>query len=238
MQLDCRSKNMKESPNQEVKYNLPNEEEQKKKNRRITGIFVLLTMITLDLCALLAYTATIQDKKKRKQYVVSEESITIHNNLLTFVKTICEDDGHPVPNQIIGINYQEDKLLISSKNDSDEIYVTYDHTGGLQETLLLFKNSVSTLEGYSIESSYVLDNEKELNIGSAILDNQHIGIVSKSITNEHYVSFTGLCNCGSMISMVHQPYDDGGNYTNKLNAPKDNKLVYDLLHVVAHGLEQ
>ena len=121
--------------NQEVKYNLPNEEEQKKKNRRITGIFVLLTSITLDICALLAYIATIQDKKRREQYVVSEESITIHNNLLTFIKTICEDDSHPVPNQIIGINYQDDKLLISSKNDSNEIYVTYDHTGGLEETL-------------------------------------------------------------------------------------------------------
>lgn len=223
--------------NQEVKYNLPNEEEQRKKNRRITGIFVLLTTITLDICALLAYIATIQDKKKREQYVVSEESIAIHNNLLSFIKTICEDDSHPIPNQIIGINYQEDKLLISSKNDSNEIYVTYNHTGGLEETLLSFKNSVPTLEGYAIESSYVLDNEKELNIGSAILDNQHIGIVSKSITNEYYVSFTGLCSCGSMISMVHQPYDEGGNYTNKLNAPKDNKLVYDLLRVMAYGLE-
>ncbi len=218
--------------NQEVKYNLPNEEDLKKKNRRIAGIFVLLTTITLDICTLLAYIATIQDKKKREQYVASEESITIHNNLLTFIKSICEDDGHPVPNQIIGINYQDDKLLISSKNDSNEIYVTYDHTGGLEETLLSFKNSVPTLDGYSIESSYVLDSEKELNIGSAILDNQHIGIVSKSITNENYVSFTGLCSCGSMISMVHQPYDDSGNYTNKLNAPKENKLVYDLLYVI------
>ncbi len=224
--------------NQEVKYNLPNEEEQKKKNRRIRGIFVLLTTITLDICALLAYIATIQDKKKREEYVVSEESISIHNNLLTFVKTICDDNGHPIPNQIIGINYQDDKLLISSKNDTNEIYVTYDHIGGLEETLLSFKNSVPSLEGYSIESSYVLDNEKELNIGSAILDNQHIGIVSKSIANEYYVSFTGLCSCGSMISMVHQQYDDSGNYTNKLNAPKDNKLIYDLLYIVAYGLEQ
>ena len=221
--------------NQEVKYNLPNEEEQKKKNRRITGIFVLLTTITLDICALLAYIATIQDKKRREQYVVSEESITIHNNLLTFIKTICDDDGHPIPNQIIGINYEDNKLLISSKNDTNEIYVSYTHTGGLEETLSSFKNSVPTLEGYSIESSYVLDNEKELNIGSAILDNQHIGIVSKSITNEYYISFTGLCSCGSMISMVHQPYDEGGNYTNKLNAPKDNKMVYDLLYVIAFG---
>lgn len=218
--------------NQEVKYNLPNEEEQRKKNRRITGIFVLLTTITLDICALLAYIATIQDKKKREQYIVSEESKVIHNNLLTFIKTICEDDSHPIPNQIIGVNYEDDKLLISSKNDTNEIYVSYTHTGGLEETLLSFKNSVPTLEGYSIESSYVLDNEKELNIGSAILDNQHIGIVSKSITNEYYVSFTGLCSCGSMISMAHQPYDEGGNYTNKLNASKDNKLVYDLLYII------
>ena len=229
---------MDNNNNQEVKYNLPNEEEQKKKNKRITGIFILLTMIVIDICSLLAYFATLKDKEKKETYVVSEESKSIHNNLLTYIKTICDDEGHPLPNQIIGINYQDDKLLVSSKNDTNEIYVTYDHIGGLEETLLSFKNSVPSLEGYSIESSYVLDSEKELNIGSAILDNQYIGIVSKSITNEHYVSFAGLCSCGSMISMVHQPYDDSGNYTNKLNAPKDNKLVYDLLHVVAYGLEQ
>ena len=229
---------MEEMSNQEVKYNLPNEEEQKKKNRRIVGIFVLLTTIVLDACSLFAYFATLKDKEKKETYVVSEESKSIYNNLLTYIKTICKDAGHPIPNQIIGINYQDNKLLISSKNDSNEIYVTYDHIGGLEETLLSFKNSVPSLEGYSIESSYVLNNEKELNIGSVILDNQHIGIVSKSITNEYYVSFTGLCSCGSMISMVHQPYDDSGNYTNKLNVPNDNKLVYDLLHVVAYGLEQ
>ncbi len=211
---------------------MDNQEDLKKKNRRIIGIFVLLTTIVIDVCSLLAYFATLKDKEKKETYVVSEESKSIHNNLLTYIKTICDDEGHPIPNQIIGINYQDDKLLVSSKNDTNEIYVTYDHIGGLEETLLSFKNSVPTLEGYSIESSYVLDNEKELNIGSVILDNQHIGIVSKSITNEYYVSFTGLCSCGSMISMVHQPYDDSGNYTNKLNVPEDNKLVYDLLYVI------
>ena len=223
---------MEQTNNQEVKYNLPNEEEQKKKNRRITGIFVLLTTIVIDVCSLLAYFATLKDKEKKETHVVSEESKFIYNNLLTYIRNICDDEGHPIPNQIIGINYQEDKLLISSKNDTNEIYVIYDHTGGLEETLLSFKDSVPTSSSYSIESSYVLDNEKELNIGSAILDNQHIGIVSKSITNEYYVSFTGLCSCGSMISMVHQPHDDSGNYTNKLNAPKANKLVYDLLYVI------
>ena len=229
---------MEQTNNQEVKYNLPNEEEQKKKNRRITGIFVLLTTIVIDVCSLLAYFATLKDKEKKETYVVSEESKSIYNNLLTYIKNICDDEGHPTPNQIIGINYQDDKLLISSKNGTNEIYVTYDYTGGLEETLLSFKDSVPTSSSYSIESLFELDNEKELNIGSAILDNQHIGIVSKSLTNEYYVSFTGLCSCGSMISMVHQPYDGSGNYTNRLNASKDNKLVYDFLRVVAFGLKQ
>lgn len=226
---------MEQTNNQEVKYNLPNEEEQKNKNRRITGIFVLLTTIVIDVCSLLAYFATLRDKEKKETYVVSEESKSIYNNLLTYIKYICDDEGHQIPKQIIGINYQDDKLLISSKNDTNEIFVRYDHTGGLEETLLSFKDSVPTSSSYSIESLFELDNEKELNIGSAILDNQHIGIVSKSITNEYYVSFTGLCSCGSMISMVHQPYDDSGNYTDKLNTPKDNKLVHDLLYVIAFG---
>ena len=54
---------MEQTNNQEVKYNLPNEEEQKKKNRRITGIFVLLTTIVIDVCSLLAYFATLKDKE-------------------------------------------------------------------------------------------------------------------------------------------------------------------------------
>ena len=106
---------MEQTNNQEVKYNLPNEEEQKKKNRRITGIFVLLTTIVIDVCSLLAYFATLKDKEKKETYVVSEESKLIYNNLLTYIKNICDDEGHPIPNQIIGINYQDNKLLIYSK---------------------------------------------------------------------------------------------------------------------------
>lgn len=218
--------------NQEVKYKLPNKEELKKKNRRITSIFVLLTTITIDLFGLLAYVVTVKDKQSREKYVVSEEAKAIYTNLLTFIKEACEDNSHPIPNEIIGINYQDNKLLVSTRNETNEIYVTYNHTGDITSAISAFQNSVPSIEGCEIESAYEITSDKELNIGSSILDNQYKGIVSKSITNDYYVSFTGLCSCGSMISMVHQPYSDSGNYTNKLNAPKDNKLVYDLLYVI------
>ena len=85
---------MEQTNNQKVKYNLPNAEEQKKKNRRITGIFVLLTTIVIDVCSLLAYFATLKDKEKKETYVVSEESKSIYNNLLTYIENICDDEGH------------------------------------------------------------------------------------------------------------------------------------------------
>lgn len=229
---------MEQTNNQEVKYNLPNAEEQKKKNRRITGIFVLLTTIVLDACSLFAYFATLKDKEKKETYVVSEESKSIHNNLLTYIKTICDDEGHPIPNQIVGINYQDNQLLISSKNETNEIYVTYDCGGGIETALRAFQNSVPSLEGYSIESTFTLTNEKQLNITTYVENNNYVGFISKSLTDLYYVSSTYLCTCGSLISIVHQLYDEGGTYLNKLSASKENKLVYDLLYVITFGVEQ
>ncbi len=221
---------MDEENNQEVKYNLPNEEEQKKKNRRITGIFILLTTIVLDACSLFAYFATLKEKEKNETYLVPEESKSIYNNLLAFLKNICEADSHPVPNEIVAVNYQDDKLVVASKNDINEIYVSYDCGENITSFLDIFQKGIPSLEGYSIESSYVLTNEKEINIDQSILDNQYKSIISKSITNDYYISFTGFCSCGSMISMVHQQYDEAGNYTNKLKVGKDNKTLFGLLY--------
>ena len=221
-----------------VKLPEPETEEQKKKrNRRTFILFMMCLMTVSDVAGILAYLS-IKYNKEESQYYVSEESISIHNNLLAFVKSACEDSDHPVPNQIVAIDYRDNQLLISSKNETNEIYVTYDCDGGIETALKVFQKGVPTSEGYSIESALTITDEKELNITTYAEDNNYVGLVSKSLTNQYYVSSTYLCTCGSLISIVHQPYDEGGTYLNKLSASKKDKFIYDLLHVVIHGIEQ
>ena len=221
-----------------VKLPEPETEEQKKKrNRRTFILFMMCLMVVSDVAGILAYLS-IKYNKEEDQYHVSEESVSIHNNLLAFVKSVCEDDGHPIPNQIVSVNYQSNQLLISSKNETNEIYVTYDCEGGIETALKVFQKGVPTSEGYSIESALTITDKKELNITTYAEDNNYVGLVSKSLTNQYYISSTYLCTCGSLISIVHQPYDEDGTYLNKLNASKENKLVYDLLYVITFGVEQ
>ena len=207
------------------------EEQKKKRNRRTFILFMMCLLAVSDVAGILAYLS-IKYNKEESQYHVSKESISIHNNLLTFVKTICEDDGHPSPNQIAAIDYRNNQLLVSSKNETNEIYVTYDCGGGIETALSAFQNGVPTLEGYSIESTFTITDEKQLNITTYVEDNNYVGLVSKSVTNQYYVSSTYLCTCGSLISIVHQSYDEGGTYLNKLSASKKDKLVYDLLYLI------
>ena len=213
-----------------------NNEQNKKKERRIFALFAMGLMVVSDIAGLLAYLS-IKYNHKEDEYHPSEESKTIYNNLLTFIQYACGTD-HPRPTELVAINYQDNQLLISSKNETNEIYVTYNYEGGIETALTAFQNSVPSLEGYSVESAFTITDEKQLNITTYAENNNYVGLVSKSLANQYYVSSTYLCTCGSLISIVHQPYDESGNYTNKLNAPKENKLVYDLLHVVAYGLEQ
>lgn len=220
-----------------VKLPEPETEEQKKKrNRRTFILFAMCLMAVSDVAGLLAYLS-IKYNKKDDEYRVSEESISIHNNLLTFIQNACGSE-HPVPTELVAIDYRDNQLLISSKNETNEIYVTYDCEGGIETALKVFQKGVPTSEGYSIESALTITDKKELNITTYAEDNNYVGLVSKSLTNQYYVSSTYLCTCGSLISIVHQPYDEGGTYLNKLNAPKENKLVYDLLYVITFGVEQ
>ena len=220
-----------------VKLPDPETEEQKKKrNRRIFILFAMCLMAVSDFAGILAYLS-IKYNKQNNEYHVSQESISIYNNLLAFIQNACGTD-HPHPIDIVAIDYRDNQLLVSSKNETNEIYVTYDCGGGIETALKAFQNSVPTLEGLSIESAFTITDEKQLNITTYAEDNNYVGLVSKSLTNQYYVSSTYLCTCGSLISIVHQPYDEGGTYLNKLNAPKENKLVYDLLYVITFGVEQ
>ena len=226
---------MEEKDNKSVLSNQP-EEQNKKKERRMFALFAMGLMVVSDIAGLLVYLS-IKYNKKEDEYHVSEESISIHNNLLTFIQNACGTD-HPTPTDIVAVDYKDNQLLISSKNETNEIYVTYNCEGGIETALSSFQNSVPSLEGYSVESAFTITDEKQLNITTYVQDNNYVGLVSKTLTNEYYISSTYLCTCGSLISIVHQPYDEGGTYLNKLNAPKENKLVYDLLYVITFGVEQ
>ena len=215
-----------------VKLPEPETEEQKKKrNRRTFILFMMCLMAVSDFAGILAYLS-IKYNKKDNEYHVSKESISIYNNLLTSIQNACGTD-HPHPTDIVAIDYRDNQLLVSSKNNTNEIYVTYNCDGGIESALNTFQNSVPTLEGYSVESTFTLTDEKQLNITTYVDNNYYVGSVSKSLTDEYYISSTYLCTCGSLISIAHQPYDEGGIYLNKLSASKENKLAYDLLYIIA-----
>ena len=225
-----------EDKNVLVKFPKESEEQKKKKERRIFALFAMGLMVVSDIAGLLVYLS-IKYNHKEDEYHPSEESKTIYSNLLTFIQDACGTD-HPRPTELVAINYQDNQLLISSKNETNEIYVTYNCEGGIETALTAFQNSVPSLEGYSVESAFTITDEKQLNITTYVENNNYVGLVSKSITNQYYVSSTYLCTCGSLVSIVHQPYDEGGSYPIKLMANKEDKLVYDLLYVITYGVEQ
>lgn len=228
----------------EVQVILPeeNEEENKKKKKRLVILLVMLCVLVGDVAGILAYFATVNNYhsggNSDSGYVISEESTSIYNNLLTFIKNACGTD-YPHPTDIVAVNYQDNNLLVSSKNDTNEIYVTYTHEGGITSALSEFTNNAPSLIGYSIESAYTISEDKPLNDSNYVRDDEHIGIVTKSITNKYFVSFTGLCNCGAYKSVVHQEYNDEGIYDSVITAKQEeNKVLFDLLYIVTNGFDE
>ena len=237
---------MEEKENKEVQVILPEqetEEDKKKRKKRIIFLLVLMFVLVSDVAGILAYFAMMNNYHKgssdnNSEYVISEESTSIYNNLLTFINNACGTD-YSHPTDIVAINYEDNKLLVSSKNDTNEIYVTYNHTGDISSALAVFTDSVPPLVGYSIESSYTISGDKPLNDSNYVRDDVHKGIVTKSITDKYFVSFTGLCTCGAYKSVVHQPYSDDGVYDKIITAKQEeNKILFDLLYIVTNGLEE
>ena len=186
--------------NKEITVILPEpetDEQKKRRRKRIIALFVMSIVAVADLSGILAYFAT-KNNKKEDTYQVSEESISIYNNLLTFIKDACGTD-HSQPSEIVAVDYRDDKLLVSSKNKTNEIYVEYEYVGGIDGALSQFKTGTPTLEGYSIESAFTISDEKQLNIISYAENKTYVGIVSKSLTNQYYLSSTYSCTCGSLI---------------------------------------
>ena len=236
---------MEEKDNdKEIQVILPEdetEEDKKKRNKRIIILLIMMFVLVADLSGILAYFATMKDYQKNGEednnYVIAEESVSIYHNLLTFVKNACNEDGHPVPSNIVAINYQDNKLLVSSKNDTNEIYLTYNHTGDINSAIALFTDSVPSLSNYSVESTFTISEDKAVNCERYTMDGYRSGIVSKSLTDNYYISFTGLCSCGAYKSLVHADYVDGGVYENILSVNQDNKILYDLLYVILNEIE-
>lgn len=231
-----------EKNNKEVMVILPepeNEEDKKKRRKRIIMLLVMMFILVADIAGILAYFATMKDYHRGDSdtsYVISDESKAIYDNLLTFVKAACGTD-HPKPNKIVAINYQDNKLVVSSTDDVNEIYVTYNHTGNIDSAINVFSTGVPSLEGYSVESIFTVSNDKTVNCERYTMEGYRKGIVSKSLTDNYYISFTGLCSCGAYKSLVHTEYVDSGIYENILSVDQDDKVLYDLLYVILNGIE-
>lgn len=236
--MEEKDKNINEK---EVLVILPEEEteeQKKKRNKRIIILLIMAFVLVGDIAGILAYFAIKRENRRGNSdtpYVISEQSITIYDNLLTFINNACGTD-HPKPNKIVAINYQDNKLVVSSVNDTNEIYVTYNHTGGIDDTLSVFSYGVPSLQGYSVESLFTISDDKAVNAGNYTMDGYRTGVVSKSITDNYYISFTGLCSCGAYKSLVHTEYIDSGIYENVLSAKQeDNKTIFDLLYIITNG---
>ena len=229
--------------NKEIQVILPEEEteeDKKKRKKRIIVLLIMMFVLVADLSGILAYFATMKDYHKGSQdtnYVIAEESVSIYHNLFSFIKNACNTDGHPIPTDIVAINFQDNKLLVSSKNDANEIYVTFNHTGDINSAIALFTDGVPSLSNYSVESTFTISDEKTVNCENYTMDGYRSGIVSKSLTDNYYISFTGLCSCGAYKSLVHADYVDSGVYENILSVNQDNKILYDLLYVILNGIE-
>ena len=219
--------------NKEVKVILPkqeDEEEKKKRKKRFLLLLIGMIVIVADISGLLAFI-TIQDainkrnSSEEQPYVVKEETKTIYNNLLAFFD-VAGEGLHPTPNKLVSVTFKDNRLYMVGVNDTNAIVVNrLTEKDNITDALALFSNSVPSIGDSSIESSYTLDPNTEVNLEC----HEKVGYVYTSLTSQKYIACTYYTVENYIMSLPHQEYSPIGVYTNIDSAtPEDNPLVYDL----------
>lgn len=201
-----------------------NEQEKKGRKRRILFLFIGMFVLVGDLAGLLAYCA-IKRNSQKKEYEVSETTIKLYDNLLSYFSK-CAEDVHSKAKEIVSVTFKDNILSMSGINDDNEIVINYlTDKDNIEDALSLFEESVPSVEGTTIESSYTI-NSKELNI-----DNEYIGVISTSLMDEKYIACTYVYDEKNIISIPHQEYKENHQYSDSMTANiNDDQLLYDLYY--------
>ena len=208
----------------------PNKQPSKKQNKRILSAWIGLCIVVIDIVTLLAYLS-IKKPFKPAEYKVSESTIVLYNNLLSFFDE-CSDGAHPIPNKLISVTFKDGCLNMSGINETKEIVIKYQtNKDDINTALELFNKSIPDKSGVEIESAYPVSSE-ELNIDNK----EHVGCISTSLTNEKYISYTYRADDKNLCSYPHQLYNESGLYSDGVVANyKDNKVLYDLYHYIIYA---
>ena len=204
-------------------------EQRKKIQKRTIFICGGITILIMDLVTLAAYLTL--KLYEPHEYKVKESTISLYNNLLSFFSEASEG-VHPIPNELISVTYKDSYLSLVGINDTNEITIKYQvDKNNINDALKMFEKSLPSIEGIEIESSYVIQN-KELNIENK----EYKGIISTSISDNRYVSYTCRLDDKNLCSYPHQLYNESGIYSDETKANiKDNQYLYDLYHYIIYG---
>ena len=203
-------------------------EQRKKIEKRTIFIFSGITILIMDLVTLAAYL-TLKTNEHR-EYKVSETTVSVYNNLLSFFNEASEG-VHQVPNELISVTYKGGYLNLSGINDQYETIIKYQvNKDNIIDALKMFESSLPPIEDIEIESSYVILT-KELNI----TNKEYKGIISTSLSNNKYVAYTCRLDDKNLVAYPHQLYNESGLYVDEIKANfKDNKYLYDLYHYIIY----
>ena len=203
-------------------------EQRKKIEKRTIFIFSGITILIMDLVTLAAYL-TLKTNEHR-EYKVSETTVSVYNNLLSFFNQASEG-VHQVPNELISVTYKDGYLNLSGINNQYETIIKYQvNKDNIIDALKMFESNLPPTEDIEIESSYVIQT-KELNIKNK----EYKGIISTSLSNNKYVAYTCRLDDKNLVAYPHQLYNESGLYVDEMKANfKDNKYLYDLYHYIIY----
>ena len=203
-------------------------EQRKKIEKRTIFIFSGITILIMDLVTLAAYLTL--KTNERREYKVSETTVSVYNNLLSFFNEASEG-VHQVPNELISVTYKDGYLNLSGINDQYEAIIKYQvNKNNIIDALKMFESNLPPTEDIEIESSYVIQT-KELNIKNK----EYKGIISTSLSNNKYVAYTCRLDDKNLVAYPHQLYNESGLYVDEMKANfKDNKYLYDLYHYIIY----
>lgn len=207
---------------------MENDEKQKKMNKRMIFIFAGLTLILFDVIGILAYFMS--QKPHEHEYKVSETTITLYDNLLSFFDK-CAEGIHPVADRVISVTFKDNYLYLVGTNTTNEIVISHKtNKDNIEDALTLFADAVPNIGETSIHSSFTITDEK-LNISYE----EYRGVISTSLTSNKYISYTCRYDDSNLYSYPHQLYKEDGLYEDGVKANiKDNPVLYDLYHYIIY----
>ena len=225
--------NNKEEP--KVIYVKVDNDDDNKKKKRLIAVIILCFVLVIDVVLALIFIPKFLNKNNtttESSYVMDENTSTRYNNLLGYINKERNDVSKPEMNKIVSLEFVNNKLEISLKNEESPSYIEIKLPSDIEtsgDALSIFNKGIN-LGKYE---TVIYDEQfsvKELNIK----DKQSVNGIVSTTGVEDFVSYTAGENY-SLISSSHKIYNNDGLYDYTAVTEKGDKVTYDFYYYILNN---